>query len=405
LVLNTLCHIDQCFKVTSLYFDNKKENLNNHIDKRKEQLSNEINSKLEGIVNLVDVKGYALPLVKSTFKVGGKDIYSIGKSVETIFVSRQIQYTLNSIFNVKVNNRELIVSRLSSLIQDASPKYIVRADVEKFYESIKHKNLLDILHSSPKLSVTARRVITQLIRSYATISGDDVGLPRGVGISAYLSEIYMGSIDQEISTLKDINYYERYVDDIIAVFSPTKLDNTADYLSHITNIIEKRDLKLNNKTKEINLLNYPNKSFEYLGYLFEVKGKNYNIKLSRNRKLRLTDRIDESFQQYFKDKAKTPKKAHESILSRIRFLTGNTRLYNSKSKAFVGVYFSNKFLTETSDLEELDVYLITKINLLKDEKLKNRLSKLSFKKGFQEQVFRKFTIRELSNITKAWKNG
>lgn len=392
-------------KVTTLWFENKREKLNSHIDKRKDQLSNEINSKLEDIVNIVRVKGYALPLVKSSYKVGGKDVYSIGKTVETIFVSRQIQYTLSSIYNVKVNNRDLIVSRLSSLIKDASPKYIVRADVEKFYESIKHKNLLGILHSSPKLSVIARRVLTQLIRSYSTISGNDEGLPRGVGISAYLSEVYMGNIDLEISKLPDITYYERYVDDIIAVFSPTKSENTSIYLPHIRNIVGKRELTLNNKTTELNLFSEQSQKFEYLGYLFQVQSGNYKIKLSQHRKQRLKDRIDESFNQYTKDKIKTSKKAYKSVLSRIRFLTGNTRLYNSKSKAFVGVYFSNKFITDTSDLRALDSYLVHKISLLNDQKLKNRLSKLSFEKGYEEQIFRKFTIEDLSNITKAWKNG
>ena len=392
-------------KVTTSWFDNKKTKLNSHIDKRKEQLSNEINLKLEEIVNIVRVKGYALPLVRSPFQVGGKDVYSIGKTVETIFVSRQIQYTLSSIYNVKVNNRDLIVSRLSSLIKDSSPKYIVRADVEKFYESIRHENLLGILHSSPKLSVIARRVLTQLIRSYSTISGLDVGLPRGVGISAYLSEVYMGNIDIEISRLTDITYYERYVDDIIAVFSPTKSENTSTYLPLIRSIVEKRKLTLNNKTKELNLFTEQNQKFEYLGYLFQVQGNSYKIKLSQHRKKRLKDRIDESFNQYTKDKVKVSKKAYKSVLSRIRFLTGNTRLYNSKSKAFVGVYFSNKFITDTSDLIALDSYLTHKVSLLSDQKLKNRLSKLSFKKGFEEQTFRKFTIEDLSNISKAWKNG
>ena len=392
-------------KVTTQRFENKKNRLNNHIDKRKEQLNNEINSKLEHIINIVRIKGYSLPLFKSPHKVRDKDVYSVGKEVETIFVSRQIQYTLSSIYNVKVNNRELIVSRLSSLIKDTSPKYIVRADVESFYESIKHKSLLGILHSSPKLSVSARRILTQLIRSYATLTGTDVGLPRGVGISAYLSEVYMGSVDQEISKLKDINYYERYVDDIIAVFLPTKTENISDYLPSITNIIEKRELKLNDKTVELDLFTEKKKNFEYLGYHFQVEDTNHTIKLSSQRKKRLRARVDESFSQYDKERVKTSKKAYDSLLLRMRFLTGNTRLYNSKSKAFVGVYFSNKFITDTADLRGLDNYFIQKINQLSDKKLKNRLTKLSFKKGYQDQIFRKFTIKDLSNISKAWKNG
>src|SRR5699024_7777114 len=136
------------------------------------------------ILNVVRAKGYTLPLAKCPYKVGGKDVYSIGKDVETIFVYRQIQYTIRSVYDVKENNRELIVSRLSCLIKDLSTKYIIRADVESLYETINHKKLLGILHTSTKLPAYARRILTSLIRSYSILSGKNVGLPRGIGISA-----------------------------------------------------------------------------------------------------------------------------------------------------------------------------------------------------------------------------
>lgn len=391
-------------KISSIFFELKQNKLNNHIDKRKEQLKNEINSKLENIVENVSIKGYTLPLVKSAVLKRGKAVYSIGHDVETIFVSRQVQNILRSVYNVKINNRDLIISRLSSIVKDLSPKYIVRADVESFYESISHKNLLNILHSSPKLSVTPRRVLTQLIRSYADISGANSGLPRGVGISAYLSEVYMGDIDLEVSSLKDIIYYERYVDDLIIVFSPSKDENKKAYLTKITDIINRRQLNLNEKTKELDLVEEKNGNFDYLGYCFIFEMGHAKIKLSKSKVTRIKDRIDKSFSQYLKVYHLTPKKSYELLLTRIRFLTGNTRLYNSKSKAFVGVYFSNKYITDTADLNGLDRYLKYKASLISDNKLKRRIDKLSFKNGFENRVFRKFTIEVLSNISKAWKN-
>ncbi|MCR9905657.1 RNA-directed DNA polymerase, partial [Vibrio alginolyticus] len=173
-------------------------------------------------------------------------------------------------FDVKINHRDLIISRLSTLAQDMSPKYIVRADIDNFYESVSHKKLLHILHSSPKLSVTPRRVITQLIRNFSQIVGKDVGLPRGVGLSAYLSEVYMNNIDERIRSLQDITYYERYVDDLIIIFSPTKTEHTINYINNIKGIVKDKDLKLNNKTSEIDLYNNDNGSFDYLGYKFNL---------------------------------------------------------------------------------------------------------------------------------------
>lgn len=392
-------------KIPKVYFELKKERINKLIGLRKELLDNEISNQLGVIVKTVSAKGYSLPLIKSATQVRGKDVYSIGKDIETILVSRHIQLVLSSLYKVKVNNRDLIISRLSTLSKDSSPKYIIRADVENFYESVDHKSLLDILHSSPKLSATPRRILTQLIRSYANLTGLHIGLPRGVGISAYLSEVYMENIDYEIYNLVDVTYYERYVDDLIVIFSPTKAEHTSSYLPQIKEIINSRKLILNHKTEELDLFTRTSQNFDYLGYHFNINNGNCVIKLSQNKKDKIKKRLIKSFDDFDKDYSKIPRKACKNLLIRIRFLTGNTRLLNSKSNAFVGVYFSNKFITNSSDLLALDRLLTHKLSTLKDKKLRTRLSKMSFLEGFEKRIFRKFNIEDLSLVSKGWKNG
>lgn len=391
-------------QITTNRFQVRKERFNELIIKRNEQYNLIVNSKLKDIINIVGKKGYSLPLTKLPNQVRNKDVFSIGNQVEALFVSKHIQYTLSSLFNVKSNHRDLIVSRLSTLAMDMSPKYIVRADIENFYESINHKKLLHILHSSPKLSVVPRRFITQLIRSFSQLIGKDVGLPRGIGLSAYLSEVYMNNVDEKIRSLQDITYYERYVDDLIIIFSPTKTENTIRYLNEVKCIVKEKELNLNNKTTEIDLYNQDNGSFDYLGYKFKVSSGYCEIKLSNNKAQKIKDRVTKSFDEYNQALPKTPKKAYRNLLLRLRFLTGNTRLYNSKSKAFVGIYFSNKFINSTTDLRGLDNFLSAKTNALQDQKLKKRINKLSFENGFEKRIFRKFSIEELSNISKVWKN-
>lgn len=387
------------------FFERKSAVLKEHIVLRTDQLNEEINSKLKGISIIVSAKGYSLPLTKSSFTVGNKDVYSIGDGVESLFVSRQVHSILNGLYKLKVNNRDLIISRLSCFCKDLSPKYIIRADVESFYESIDHKILLDSLHSSPKLSLTAKRVLTQLIRSYARITSRKKGLPRGVGISAFLSEVYMSNIDAEINSLTEVTYYERYVDDIIVVFSPRRGDSSSSYLPNIEKIINKRKLELNKeKTVPVDVYSNDNGSFEYLGYKFELSKSYCKIKLSYNRKERIKKRVNDVFDKYNREKIKTPSRAARSLILKIKFLTGNTRLHNSKSKAFVGIYFSNKYITETSDLVGLDSYLKSKCNQLIDPKLKKNIRKLSFVDGFEGMVFRRFSIKELTDISKAWVN-
>ncbi|MEZ9298850.1 antiviral reverse transcriptase Drt3a [Vibrio splendidus] len=391
-------------QITAERFQVRKDKFNELIIKRNEQYNELINENLKNIVSTVGKKGYSLPLTKLSNQVRNKDVFSIGNNVEAIFVSKHIQYTLGSLFNVSINHRDLIVSRLSTLAKDTSPKYIVRADIESFYESICHKKLLNILHSSPKLSVTPRRVITQLIREFSRVIGKDVGLPRGVGLSSYLSEVYMNDVDDKIRRLQDITYYERYVDDLIVIFSPTKTENTTEYIKKIDAIVKYKGLKLNSKTSEIDLYKQDNGSFDYLGYKFKLSSGSCEIRLSNNKCKKIRDRVIKSFDEYNNTLHKTPGKAYKNLIIRLRFLTGNTRLYNSKSKAFVGVYFSNKFINSTSDLKGLDHFLYSQANNLQDHKLKKRINKLSFENGFDQKIFRKFSIEELSNMSKVWKN-
>ncbi len=391
--------------ISKAQFELKKDRINKVIELRKVQLNDEVNEKLSLIVKTVSTKGYSLPLVKSATQVRDKDIYSIGNDIETILVSRHIQNVLSSLYKVKVNNRDLIISRLTTIVKDRSPKYLIRADVENFYESIDHVSLLEILHSSPQLSVTPRRILTQLIRSYARLTNTAMGLPRGVGISAYLSEVYMGNVDAEINALPDVTYYERYVDDLIVIFSPTKSEHISKYLPKVQQIINRRRLSLNSKTKELDLFSSNSDSFEYLGYHFGINNGTCTITLSQKKREKIKERLVKSFDYFNYEYSKTPKVASKNLLLRIRFLTGNTRLLNSKSNAFVGVYFSNKFITDSSDLHTLDNVLSHKLSSLKNRKLRKRLKKMSFVKGFEEKIFRKFDIKDLSLVSKGWTNG
>lgn len=391
-------------KLTYDELQTRKTKLNEIIEIRKEKYNYIVDEKIGAMLTIINAKGYTLPLSILPYKVKNKDVFSIGNKIEDIFVSKQIQIVLSTLFHTKTNNRDIIISRLSTFTKELSPKYIIRADIESFYESIDHKKLLDILHSSSKLSVAPKRVITQLIRGYKSITGYEKGLPRGIGISAYLSEIYMSNIDKNMHLIHDVTYYERYVDDMVFIFSPRKKENTLSYLNSVSNILNNSGLKLNSKTKEIDLYNQSNKNFEYLGYKFEITSGSCSVTIGIDKLIKVRKRIDKSFDDYNKSFKNTPNTSYRLILLRLKFLTGNTQLHNSKSKAFVGVYFSNRFITKTSDLASLDHYLINKLNSINDQKLKNRISKLSFKKGFEEKVFRNFTVEELGVLSNGWKN-
>ena len=69
----------------------------------------------------------------------------------------------------------------------------------------------------------------------------------------------------------------------------------------------------------------------------------------------------------------------------------------------MGVYNTNKWITETGPLVHLDNILKGRIASLKDEKIKQKASKFSFRKGFSERRYTRFTSKDLETIVKAWK--
>jgi len=115
-------------------------------------------------------------------------------------------------------------------------------------------------------------------------------------------------------------------------------------------------------------------------------------------------RIDAAIDDYNNLSKVDEKRARSTLVKRIRFLTGNTRLKNNKKNILVGIYYSNSQLTDTSKLCELDNYLSDKITSeIKTALLQKRLRKYGFQQGFETKRFSPFSTRDLSDIMKVWK--
>ncbi|WP_417227903.1 antiviral reverse transcriptase Drt3a [Amphritea sp.] len=393
------------FLITRELYEKKVGLIRELLEIRKSRYNNCVNDEIEKICNKVNRKGYNLPLSTLPNQIAGKDVFTIGKSVESVFVTRHLHNIIRSTYNIKQSHRDLIVSRVKSVCLDKSPKYIIKADVKNFYESIEHELIIKKLHASTRLSVLPKRILTQLLRSYAKLVGCDKGLPRGVGLSAYLSEVYMKDLDDELVNNPDLTFYSRYVDDLILIYSPDIIKNKSFYLQIVDEAVDRKKLQLNNKTKKIDLTVGKAQEFEYLGYRFSFKDKDVKIRLSSKRVDKYKDRINQAFDNYFKKCKYNPDEKADLLIDKIRFLTGNTRLLHAKSKAFTGVYFNNMYINDISDLEEIDKYLKNKLLAITDQRLRRRLDKFSFIEGFKNKVFRSFTTADLKNITRGWKDA
>jgi hypothetical protein len=126
-----------------------------------------------------------------------KPVYIITETAENYFAIKQLQYNVRKSFDVKQANRFAIVNQINSLLTDNFPKIVLRTDVKSFYESIPHDKLLAKINENPLLSFLSKKLIWKILKDFLVASNatENIGIPRGIGVSAYLAELYMRDID------------------------------------------------------------------------------------------------------------------------------------------------------------------------------------------------------------------
>jgi len=394
----------------------------------KKEKEKKLLNALSKISKEVQSPNFKLQINQSEFN--GKKIYSIDEPPEQFFALKQLQQNFQTLYGVKQSNRFEIVNQIKCILNDKFPKIIIRTDIKSFYESIPNDKLIKQLNSDSLLSPKSKELIRGIIRSYIDLSSNEnLGIPRGIGISAFLAEYYMRRVDERIQKLPNVIYYARYVDDIFVIFIPSIKKNSQNYLNQIKNIIESDDFgfTMNSaKTESIDVSTSSDKVkvnnndenspyyINYLGYSFGIENAvnkkkskigEIDIALTESKIDRYKRRIKASFDIYYRYKNET--KGFRHLKSRLKFLTGNTRLVNNKSNVYVGIYFSNMLITNPQEsLKELDVFINKCIDEMGEDNVrrKNTLRKYSFIDGFVNRKFYIFESSELENITKIWKS-
>jgi hypothetical protein len=294
------------------------------------------------------------------------------------------------------------------MLASTFPFELVRTDISSFYESIDRKRLVEKLDSDQLLSPASKKYIKQVLNSYGVISGAQTGIPRGVGISAYLAELYLKPVDKAIRAIPGLVLYCRFVDDIVAVFArPPAGKDLGSFKDLIIAIFGDNKLTHNAvKTSEFKLVDTDPKKFEYLGYRFRLLNPGLlEISPSAAKVVKYRARMNAAFADYWREKPVNPKGAFRKLVGRVKFLTGNTRLSNSKSCAVTGIYFNNSIVTNLSSFVLLDKRLKTRIAELKRTSLQKQLKKLKFTTGFEQRRYHNFSTKELQMIVRAWKHG
>ena len=379
------------------------EDFRETLKKKKEE---SLTSELEKISSEITSGKFKIGLRK--IEVKGKTAYTCNNNATTYFALKQLQLNIRRLYKVKQSNRNNIVCQLREVLNNSFPKFIVRTDIEDFFESIPRARLVKKIDQEPLLTTSSKKIVKQILREYENLSGNTDGIPRGVGISAYLSELYMRDLDQKIHSQDEVVFYARYVDDIVVVYSPKPSSDISDIPKKLIENIKNLGLSENSrKTKSFDLTTNGKKNFkfEYLGYKIHFTSGNVSLCLSKKRVEKYKNRIELSFDKYLSSSATNEKRARKILIKRVRFLTGNTRLLNNKKNVLVGVYFSNSLLNCSTDLRALDKVLHNKINTIPYLRLREKLQKMSFVEGFNQKRFARFSVQDLTKIVEVWKHA
>lgn len=154
------------------------------------------------------------------------------------------------------------------------PCFALKCDVRKFFSSVNHNILMNLIEKKIKDNDTAwlAEVIVDSFKSYSCkgqtlAEGSDPngnkGMPIGNLTSQLFANIYLNKLDQFVKNRLRVKYYLRYCDDFIVLS-----DNT-NYLRSVCSKIErflKENLRLELHPEKISIIKF-RQGIDFLGYV------------------------------------------------------------------------------------------------------------------------------------------
>lgn len=367
----------------------------------------------------------------TAFRLFGKCVYQLPK-LEDELVARKLTKNLGRFVSSSCEGRSQIVRNIALLLSEGVPYRVYRLDVRSFYESFQKSDVIRELHQLRHLGPQSKILIETILNAHADMGG--TGVPRGLSLSAILSNLLMRNFDKSIQSHDETFYYSRYVDDIVIVTSGRE---TAErFVVQLRNSLPK-GLSFNPSKRQIVEAEGRVKplkpadpkvslfEFEYLGYRFFVsepvkqsnvsagdQRRNVIVDIGRSKVKKLKTRIVRSFLDFGRNDD------WDLLRDRIAFLTQNFSVHNPKAgeKKLAGIFHSYPLLTDAAAaLQELDRFLrnailsrtgrtfsssTTSLNASK----RRKLLAYSFVRGHALRVFVHFHSTRISEIQRCWEN-
>lgn len=390
--------------------------------------------------------------------------YYLTHDLPNKLIIRKLNDNIKRIYKDEQANRRIIIAQVKTLLSETCPYWVIKTDIKSFYESIGREKIISKFHDDSLLSYHSMHLLKKIFSNPALATTS--GVPRGMNISATLSEIYMRKFDKWIRRFQGVYYYARFVDDII-IFS-NSLTNSISLIQNLDSKLSElaEGLKTNSRKTELfdgktlkaidinsGKVIPKSKQLEYLGYSFIKEKEQINIEVPKSfknvEKLKYT--VETKYSTISHEKISfigfaTIQNGKENILKvtiaekklkkiksriikalfdfgknkdfpllerRIMFLTGNYSIRKSKegNDLRAGIYYNYLQVNDFKVFEELNSFLRKSIfsksaNFTTKIALtpiqKRKLCKYCFLAGFKFKVYYQFTYTEIKHIIKCW---
>ena len=358
-------------------------------------------------------------------RVKGKVAYSID-SVSAELVMRKTVNNLSRKLGGKSSSRQKITSVLKYFLQEGVPYRVYRLDVKKFYESFDLDEVCGVVSRANRLSPQSKQVIYNFLQHFKSLGG--AGVPRGVNISAPLSNILMAKFDSCVRKRPEVYYYGRYVDDIVIITNMT--EEPESFVSELEAMLPS-GLRFHKHTSKYSIGEIPvqekigNKgggvllSLDYLGYKYTVfdkknsgaSGRLVTVDISEKKVSKIKTRIISSLLDFVKH--------GNQVLFKLRFqyLTSNFYIIDKRThrKQLAGIFYSYPLVdSDSNSLRDLDRFLRNsvlsktgRVFSLSYPAINNSLRRFvlsrSFRLGHEKIGFKYFSLNQIGAIQECWK--
>ena len=117
----------------------------------------------------------------------------------------------NIIIRIKKRGIHKVLKQIQHDLKDReNTKYCLKIDIRKFYPSVDH----DILKQIIRIKVSDR----ELLQLLDEIIDSSDGVPIGNYLSQFFANLYLSYFDHWVKEDKNIKYYYRYADDIVILY-------------------------------------------------------------------------------------------------------------------------------------------------------------------------------------------